>query len=156
VVEDEDDVFLLISPQNLIGASLMDNLEGMAKKAGDRPLILLNPQLRVGRVGMYSLGRGVWKSLDTGSRGVMTCGVRVSSCCVLSGSPELQQPHAGAIHAHTCRYTHAQSTCPFTLLRFSLLSTRWLTCLCVGVGVGVLGGAADPWAGGAPRVRQQL
>lgn len=59
MVEDEDDVFLLISPQNLIGASLMENLEGMAKKAGDRPLILLNPQLRVGRVEMHSLGRGV-------------------------------------------------------------------------------------------------
>lgn len=45
MVEPEDDIFLLISPQNLIGASLMPMLEAMADKAGDRPFILLNPNL---------------------------------------------------------------------------------------------------------------
>lgn len=45
-VEDEDDVFILIAPQNVVGSSITPLLEAMAKKAGDRPFILLNPSLK--------------------------------------------------------------------------------------------------------------
>ena len=46
VVEPEDDVFILIMPQNIVGVSILDYLEPMAKKVGNRPLILLNPNLK--------------------------------------------------------------------------------------------------------------
>ncbi len=45
VVEEEDDVFLLIAPQNVVGVSIIPLLEEMAKKAGNRPFIVLNPRL---------------------------------------------------------------------------------------------------------------
>ena len=45
VVQNQDDVFLLIAPQSMVGtdSSIMPLLEGMVKAAGDRPVILLNP-----------------------------------------------------------------------------------------------------------------
>jgi len=46
VVEEEDDVFILIAPQNVVGVSIIPLLEAMARKAGDRPFIVLNPSLR--------------------------------------------------------------------------------------------------------------
>ena len=47
VVQNQDDVFLLIAPQSMVGtdSSIMPLLEGMVKAAGDRPVILLNPDL---------------------------------------------------------------------------------------------------------------
>jgi hypothetical protein len=41
-------VFLIIAPQNVIGASIIPLLEGMVEKAGDRPFIIFNPFLKVG------------------------------------------------------------------------------------------------------------
>jgi len=42
---DEDDIFIIVCPQNIVGASLIPKLEGMCEAAGKRPVILLNPKL---------------------------------------------------------------------------------------------------------------
>jgi len=44
-VATDDDVLLLIAPQNVIGGMIVNLLEDMVKAAAGRPLILLNPQL---------------------------------------------------------------------------------------------------------------
>ena len=44
-VADDDDVLLLLAPQNMVGVSLYEPLSEMAAAAGDRPMILLNPIL---------------------------------------------------------------------------------------------------------------
>ena len=44
-VRDEDDIFLIVCPQNIVGASILPNLQAMCEKAGDRQVILLNPKL---------------------------------------------------------------------------------------------------------------
>ena len=43
----QDDVFILICPQNMIGleSSIIQNLEEMVEAAGDRPVIIINPDL---------------------------------------------------------------------------------------------------------------
>lgn len=45
VLAPDDDVVLVIAPQNVIGASVLDVLEATVKAANGRPLILLNPLL---------------------------------------------------------------------------------------------------------------
>lgn len=45
VVKNDDDVFLVIAPQNMIGASVLDLLEEMVQAAAGRPVILINPIL---------------------------------------------------------------------------------------------------------------
>jgi len=44
---EQDDVFLLICPQNMVGleSSIIPNLQEMVEAAGDRPVILINPDL---------------------------------------------------------------------------------------------------------------
>lgn len=42
---DDDDVFIIIAPQNVVGASIMDSLDAMVKQANGRPLVLVNPLL---------------------------------------------------------------------------------------------------------------
>ena len=63
----QDDVFLLICPQNMIGieSSIMDNLSEMVDAAGDRPVILINPDLtdRISAQGQQSV-RGRQQRLD--------------------------------------------------------------------------------------------
>lgn len=44
-VADDDDVFIIVAPQNVIGASVMTLLEDMVKKVAPRPLVLVNPIL---------------------------------------------------------------------------------------------------------------
>jgi len=47
VVQHQDDVFLLIAPQSMVGtdSSIVPALQGMVDAAGDRPVILVNPDL---------------------------------------------------------------------------------------------------------------
>ena len=44
----QDDVFLLLCPQSMVGgeSSIYQPLEEMAEAVGDRPIILLNPDLK--------------------------------------------------------------------------------------------------------------
>jgi len=44
-VAPDDDVIILIAPQNMIGASVMGLLEEMVQEAAGRPMILINPIL---------------------------------------------------------------------------------------------------------------
>eukprot|EP00741_Cyanophora_paradoxa_P006477 tig00001003_g6270.t1 len=44
-VEEEDEIFLLISPTNTIGQAVIDDVRAMAAAAGERPFIMLNPRL---------------------------------------------------------------------------------------------------------------
>lgn len=46
-IRDDDDLLVLIAPQNVVGGSLMPSLEAMAKEAARRsvPMVLLNPLL---------------------------------------------------------------------------------------------------------------
>ena len=45
---EQDDVFILIAPQSMVGieSSIMGPLADMVEAAGDRPVILVNPDLR--------------------------------------------------------------------------------------------------------------
>ena len=43
--KDDEDVFILICPQNIVGYSILPYMEEMMEVAGDRPMILLNPKL---------------------------------------------------------------------------------------------------------------
>ena len=47
IIQQQDDVFLIIAPQSMVGmeSSIMPALEGMVQAAGDRPVILMNPDL---------------------------------------------------------------------------------------------------------------
>lgn len=47
IVQHQDDVFIIIAPQSMVGtdSSIMPLLQGMVEAAGDRPIILLNPDL---------------------------------------------------------------------------------------------------------------
>jgi|Transcript_5102 adenylate kinase len=45
VPEPEDNVFLLVQPQNIVGYALLPYIEEMEAVAGDRPMIMLNPKL---------------------------------------------------------------------------------------------------------------
>ena len=44
-IQDDDDVLIIICPQNVIGGILINLLDDMIKKANGRPVILFNPQL---------------------------------------------------------------------------------------------------------------
>ena len=44
-VKDDDDIIIVIAPQNVVGGMIIDLLEGMVKKANGRPVILFNPLL---------------------------------------------------------------------------------------------------------------
>ena len=63
----QDDVFILICPQNMIGleSSIIQNLEEMVAAAGDRPVIIINPDLddKVSAQGQQSV-RGRQQRLD--------------------------------------------------------------------------------------------
>ena len=47
IVQHQDDVFIIIAPQSMVGtdSSIIPLLQGMVEAAGDRPVILLNPDL---------------------------------------------------------------------------------------------------------------
>ncbi|KAJ3693400.1 hypothetical protein LUZ60_008880 [Juncus effusus] len=45
-VNERDDMFFLVAPQNAVGNCIIDDLEAMMEAAGDRPVILINPQLK--------------------------------------------------------------------------------------------------------------
>ncbi|KAI5674464.1 hypothetical protein M9H77_14828 [Catharanthus roseus] len=45
-VEEQDDMFILVAPQNAVGNCIIDNLKAMTDAAGDRPVILVNPRLK--------------------------------------------------------------------------------------------------------------
>jgi adenylate kinase len=67
IVKHADDVFVLVAPQSMIGtdSSIMPLLQGMVKAAGDRPVILINPDLtdKVSSAGQQSV-RGRQERLD--------------------------------------------------------------------------------------------
>jgi len=44
-VQDTDDIFLLIAPQNITGCSIIQLLEEMCAVAGARPIVIINPKL---------------------------------------------------------------------------------------------------------------
>lgn len=64
---EQDDVFLIICPQNMIGleSSIIGSLSEMVDAAGDRPVILLNPDLsdKISAQGQQSI-RGRQERLD--------------------------------------------------------------------------------------------
>lgn len=43
---DENDVYLIVAPQNTVGASIMEDLQAMKEAAGSKPIVLFNPILR--------------------------------------------------------------------------------------------------------------
>ncbi|BBN00482.1 adenylate kinase [Marchantia polymorpha subsp. ruderalis] len=45
-VKPEDDMFILMCPQNAVGNCIIDDLKAMVEAAGDRPVIILNPRLK--------------------------------------------------------------------------------------------------------------
>lgn len=45
-VTDQDDMFILLAPQNAVGNCIIDDLQAMAEAAGPRPVILVNPRLK--------------------------------------------------------------------------------------------------------------
>jgi adenylate kinase len=67
VVQHQDDVFVLIAPQSMVGtdSSIMPLLQAMVHAAGDRPVILINPDLtdRPSSAGQQSV-RGRQERLD--------------------------------------------------------------------------------------------
>ncbi|KAL3744256.1 hypothetical protein ACJRO7_013503 [Eucalyptus globulus] len=46
-VDEQDDIFILVAPQNAVGNCIIDDLRGMTESAGMRPVILINPRLKV-------------------------------------------------------------------------------------------------------------
>lgn len=42
---EDDDVFIVMAPQNVVGGMIVDELEAMVKAAAGRPLVLINPIL---------------------------------------------------------------------------------------------------------------
>ncbi|XP_057995553.1 adenylate kinase 5, chloroplastic isoform X2 [Hevea brasiliensis] len=45
-VEEQDDIFILVAPQNAVGNCIIDDLKAMTDSAGNRPVILVNPRLK--------------------------------------------------------------------------------------------------------------
>ncbi|XP_050365984.1 adenylate kinase 5, chloroplastic isoform X2 [Argentina anserina] len=45
-VDDTDDLFILVAPQNAVGNCIIEDLQAMTDAAGDRPVILINPRLK--------------------------------------------------------------------------------------------------------------
>ena len=68
---EQDDVFILIAPQSMVGieSSIMGPLADMVEAAGDRPVILVNPDL----VDKVRLGC-CWTSLITETTSTSTAG----------------------------------------------------------------------------------
>jgi len=67
IVKHQDDVFLLLCPQSMVGtdSSIIGPLQEMVRAAGDRPVILLNPDLsdKVSSGGQQSV-RGRQQRMD--------------------------------------------------------------------------------------------
>ncbi|KAK9141804.1 hypothetical protein Syun_011204 [Stephania yunnanensis] len=45
-VDEQDDVFILVAPQNAVGNCIIDDLRAMTDAAGSRPVVLVNPRLK--------------------------------------------------------------------------------------------------------------
>ncbi|XP_030954728.1 adenylate kinase 5, chloroplastic [Quercus lobata] len=45
-VDEQDDMFIIVAPQNAVGNCIIDDLKAMTDAAGDRPVILINPRLK--------------------------------------------------------------------------------------------------------------
>lgn len=45
-VDEQDDMFILVAPQNAVGNCIIDDLRAMTDAAGSRPVILVNPRLK--------------------------------------------------------------------------------------------------------------
>ncbi|XP_038890385.1 adenylate kinase 5, chloroplastic isoform X2 [Benincasa hispida] len=45
-VDQQDDMFILVAPQNAVGNCIIDDMKAMTDAAGDRPVILVNPRLK--------------------------------------------------------------------------------------------------------------
>ncbi|KAJ4709660.1 Adenylate kinase, chloroplastic [Melia azedarach] len=45
-VDEQDDIFILVAPQNAVGNCIIDDLKAMTDAAGNRPVILINPRLK--------------------------------------------------------------------------------------------------------------
>ncbi|KAF5945884.1 hypothetical protein HYC85_016112 [Camellia sinensis] len=45
-VTEQDDLFILVAPQNAVGNCIIDDLRAMTDAAGNRPVILINPRLK--------------------------------------------------------------------------------------------------------------
>ncbi|XP_056693145.1 adenylate kinase 5, chloroplastic [Spinacia oleracea] len=45
-VDEQDDMFILVAPQNAFGNCIIDDLRAMTDAAGSRPVILINPKLK--------------------------------------------------------------------------------------------------------------
>ncbi|OAY85557.1 putative adenylate kinase 5, chloroplastic, partial [Ananas comosus] len=45
-VDEQDDMFILVAPQNAVGNCIIDDLKAMTDAAGNRPVILVNPRLK--------------------------------------------------------------------------------------------------------------
>lgn len=45
-VDEQDDIFILIAPQNAVGNCIIDDLKAMTDAAGARPVVLINPRLK--------------------------------------------------------------------------------------------------------------
>ncbi|XP_015893147.2 adenylate kinase 5, chloroplastic [Ziziphus jujuba] len=45
-VEEQDDLFILVAPQNAVGNCIIDDLKAMTDAAGNRPVVLVNPRLK--------------------------------------------------------------------------------------------------------------
>ncbi|PIA28947.1 hypothetical protein AQUCO_06400014v1 [Aquilegia coerulea] len=45
-VDAQDDVFILVAPQNAVGNCIIDDLKAMTDAAGTRPVVLINPRLK--------------------------------------------------------------------------------------------------------------
>lgn len=67
IIQHQDDIFLIIAPQSMVGtdSSIIPQLEAMVEAAGDRPVILLNPDLtdKVSAAGQQNV-RGRQARLD--------------------------------------------------------------------------------------------
>eukprot|EP00850_Spirogloea_muscicola_P014012 SM000098S25092 [mRNA] locus=s98:116199:121868:- [translate_table: standard] len=44
--QEDDDIFIIMAPQNAVGNCIIDDLEGMVNAAGQRPVIIVNPRLK--------------------------------------------------------------------------------------------------------------
>ncbi|KAL0906256.1 hypothetical protein M5K25_024734 [Dendrobium thyrsiflorum] len=45
-VDEQDDIFILVAPQNAVGNCIINDLQAMTDAAGQRPVILINPRLK--------------------------------------------------------------------------------------------------------------
>nr|XP_027066191.1 adenylate kinase 5, chloroplastic isoform X1 [Coffea arabica] len=45
-VDEEDDMYILVAPQNAVGNCIIDDLKAMTDAAGTRPVVLVNPRLK--------------------------------------------------------------------------------------------------------------